>query len=302
MIGETIRPLGFQLSEELGYKNFADLQRVYNRARDKEPEAKDLPSIFKTDSIPLEVETFIRKRFKVKEGVAPSASFDDSEDENDPSVKLGKAESYIRVLQRINKELEAQFNEKDLLLNISDVAYNDAIADLEKAMDKLEGAEIRFKALERSKELAIEELQSNIEFQKLQVEHLKAELTKQAWRLKIPTRLDLINYTEMGLASYGLWVMLGAAGFLLSILANAFYFDSQKTLKNQDAWESASFALFITFALSIGFGFVHFNTFMQTLTDIQYNKFWTSSTLAVTVSGLSFAALWQSRNKTTDGQ
>jgi hypothetical protein len=131
---------------------------------------------------------------------------------------------------------------------------------------------------------------------------LKGELSKLAWRLKIPTRLDLINYTEMGLASYGLWVMLGVSGFLLSILANAFYFDSQKTLKNVDAWEAASFGLFITFALSVGFGFVHFNTFMQTLTDIQYNKWWTSVIIAVTVSGLSFAALWQSRNKTTDGQ
>lgn len=339
MIGETIRPLGFQLSEELGYKNFADLQRVYNRARDKEPEAKDLPSIFKTDIIPVAVEAFIRNRFKVKESPMPMAS-------DDPSVKLNEAMQTIQLLEsRLEDEQwnaakrqlslhnsEAKLDElmqtKDNIESLyfqSSLDLNDAKKalaelnkhyikksdDFENVTDALENAQREILNLETELSLlqdikGVLQVQAELDVANLEqtIETHKAQLLKLAWRLKIPSRLDLINYAEIGLSSFGLYVMLGSIGLFVAVIANAFYYDAQKTVKNADAWDSASFALFITFILSLCYSVVHFNTFMVWIEniEIQYSKWWVSFAASVLVSGISFAALWQSRNKTTDGQ
>lgn len=109
------------------------------------------------------------------------------------------------------------------------------------------------------------------------------------------TVLDLINYAEMLAATCGLVIMFNWVGFVFSLITNAFYFDSMRTVKKATSWQSAQFALFICFILSVVYAFIHYNTAMKTIDDnIQFDKFYVAVTAAAILSGISWAAIRQS--------
>jgi hypothetical protein len=122
---------------------------------------------------------------------------------------------------------------------------------------------------------------------------IKAKADSVKW--KMPPVLDCINYAEMLAATIGLGIMFNWVGIVFSLITNAFFFDSMRTVKKANSWQSAQFALFVCFVLSCVYAFVHFNTAMKSIDEaVQFDKFWVSVTAAVILSGISWAAIRQS--------
>jgi len=134
--------------------------------------------------------------------------------------------------------------------------------------------------------------------QDIVIAELKSKVVKKA---KLPTVLDLINYSEMIVVTWGLYVLFGKSGLIASLPANFFYYDTMRTVKAAKSWDSANFARMVIFFLSAIFVFIHFNTFSKTITSTDFNPFWVSVVGAVALSGISWAAINQSFLKKEDG-
>ena len=126
-----------------------------------------------------------------------------------------------------------------------------------------------------------------------QLETANKQLLKLAWKMKLPSILDLISYSEIVAALAGSFVFLQWVGLTLFMAPALFYFNAIRTVKKVESWHSASFAVGICLVLSVAFGFVHYNTVMKLNTSTVFTGPWFSFALALLLSGTSVASMYQ---------
>ena len=124
---------------------------------------------------------------------------------------------------------------------------------------------------------------------------------KSLWR----EELDTINITSNVLAIYGFTVIFGFVGIVSVFLMIMFFKNTIKNLKMAKREIAARFGMRIAIAIECIYGFFHYTTFYDILKNkteslLFKDAYWVSVAMMVIVSGLSIAALMQSRKQTTD--
>ena len=124
---------------------------------------------------------------------------------------------------------------------------------------------------------------------------------KSLWRQE----LDTINIVSNILAAYGFTLVFGFVGVISVVLMILFFKNTMKNVKLAKREIATRFGMRIAIAIECIYGFFHYTTFY----DILKNKTesllikdaqWVSIGMMVIVSGLSIAALIQSRKQAKD--
>lgn len=124
---------------------------------------------------------------------------------------------------------------------------------------------------------------------------------KSLWRQE----LDTINITSNILAIYGFTLLFGVVGIITVFLMIMFFKNTIKNLKISKREISARFGMRIAIGIECIYGFFHYTTFFDILKNktaslLFKDAHWVSVGMMVIVSGLSIAALMQSRKQTKD--
>lgn len=116
---------------------------------------------------------------------------------------------------------------------------------------------------------------------------------QKKWEL--PSGWDLVNYFEMILIAWELWMIWGVESLVVTALFFCFIYSSQRIAKNPKLKESQTIAFYVVGLFSIISACLHTYFFEEAMTIKEWEQ-WMRTTVAVSmaiiVSGMSFFAVF----------
>lgn len=119
----------------------------------------------------------------------------------------------------------------------------------------------------------------------------------------VPWLLSAVIFSDLLMVAVGLWLLLAWVGVVVSIMVVASILAAKELSGNADTLGTSNAAIFVSFLLSCAGAFLHYNTLANELNidTVQIGSqpvvCWC---ISITISGLSFAALWMTRNMTAE--
>ena len=127
--------------------------------------------------------------------------------------------------------------------------------------------------------------------------------TKKKESRAVPRLLSAVIFSDLLMVTVGLWLLLGLVGVVVSVMVVASILAAKELSGNADTLGTSNAAIFVSFLLSCAGAFLHYNTLANELNidTVQIGSqpvvCWC---ISITISGLSFAALWMTRNMTAE--
>ena len=135
------------------------------------------------------------------------------------------------------------------------------------------------------------------------IKQLELERQKRAWRQRIPSVYDIVNFTSNALGFFGFINLFGSMGAVISVLLICFFWGIVQDLKKVHRTHAAWFGICAAIVIEIVYGYIH-NTFfmdlLQTKKHLGVQYFYVANAFAIIVSGASVYAALMTRLRTQD--